>query len=84
MTNETRTGYTAEEVKAMADAKGLPCELRKIGRYRSHGKLVQMEIVKPRSTVEALGLDREWSLYYPHQYPGRKELVSVAIILSAR
>jgi hypothetical protein len=66
---ETRTGYTAEEVKAMADAKGLPCELRKIGRYRSHGKLVQMEVVHPRATVEALGLDREWSLYYPHEYP---------------
>jgi hypothetical protein len=72
MTNETRTGYTVEEVKAMADAKGLPCELRKIGRYRSHGKLVQMEVVHPQSTLEALGLDREWSTYYPHQYAVRR------------
>lgn len=68
-TTKTQTGYTVEEVKAMADAKGLPCEIKKLGRYRSNGKFVGMEVVTPQSTLEALGLDREWSMYYPHEYP---------------
>ena len=65
---ETKIGYTAKEVMAMALAEGTSLRTSQdwplpLAR--------QMEIVKPRSTVEALGLDREWSLYYPHQYPGR-------------
>lgn len=70
--SQGRRGYTVEEVREMAIAKGLPCEIRKIGEYKSGGKKVGMEIIKPRSTVEALGLEREWSLYYPHEYPQAK------------
>lgn len=65
----TETEYTAEQVKAMAIAKGLPCEVKKIGRYNPKGKWVGMEVINPQSTLEALGLNREWSLYYPHEYP---------------
>lgn len=67
-----KTGYTVEEVKAMADAKGLPCEIKKIGGYRANRKRVGMEIITPQSTLEALGLEREWSMYYPHEYPKMK------------
>lgn len=75
MTNTTKTGYTVEEVRAMAVAAGLPCEVEKIGRYRANGKWVGMEVIKPQSTLEALGLNREWSLYYPHEYPKARRVV---------
>lgn len=68
MANEDREWFTLEEVKAMAEAKGLPCEIRKIGGYKSGRKRVGMEIVTPQSTLEALGLDREWARYYRHDY----------------
>lgn len=78
-----RRGYTVEEVKAMAIAKGLPCEIKKIGGYRSNRKRVGMEIVTPQSTLEVLGLDREWSLYYAHEYPkataGKAEIAIVEV-----
>lgn len=79
--SQGRRGYTVEEVKAMAIAKGLPVEIKKIGGYKSRGKRVGMEIITPRSTVEALGLEREWSLYYPHEYPKAKA-DSQAVVVS--
>lgn len=67
-----RSYYTLDEVKQMAAANGLPCEVKTVGGYRSRGQRVGMEIVTPQSTLESLGLDREWSAYYPHQYPKAK------------
>lgn len=58
--------YTAEAVKAMADARGLKAEIVQIRG---------MFVVQPVATVEALGLVRDWKYYYPHDYAaqaGRK------------
>lgn len=66
--SQGRSYYTLEEVKQMAADKGLPCEVKTVGGYRLRGKRVGMEIVTPQSTLEALGLNREWSAYYPHDY----------------
>lgn len=62
-TRDKRKSYAAEEVKAMADKRGLPCRL--VGRKG-------IKHVMPLSTLEALSLDREWSKYYPHEYPQAK------------
>lgn len=79
--SQGRRYYTLEEVKQMAAAKGLPCVVKVIGGYRSRGRRVGMEIVTPQSTLEALGLDREWSAYYPHDYSAqaRKGAVMVTV-----
>lgn len=55
---KTNKGYSAEEVKAMAETKGLECRI-----VKSRG----LEIVKPQATLEALGLERVWSRYMTAQ-----------------
>jgi len=46
--------YTAEQVKEMAMAKGLTCEIRKVNR---------LKLISPMSTLETLGMAREYSRY---------------------
>jgi hypothetical protein len=49
-----RSYYTIEQVKQMAEDRGLPC--RMIG-----------DAVHP-ATLEPLSLSRVWRRYYPHDY----------------
>lgn len=51
--------YTPRQVMEMAHERGLPARL--ISGYS----------VMPLSTVEALGVVRDWRRYYPHEYPKR-------------
>ena len=50
--------YTAEEVKQMADERGLPCRIQK-----SNG----VTTIQPIATLETLGLVRVWSKFWNKQ-----------------
>lgn len=56
--------YTPQQVIAMAQERGLPARL--VGGYS----------VMPMSTVEALGVTRDWRKYYPHDYQTGKACFS--------
>lgn len=54
--------YTPKQVIEIAQERGLPARL-----------LSDKRSILPQSTVEALGVQREWSKYYPHEYPKVKQ-----------
>lgn len=81
--SQGRSYYGLDEVKEMAAAKGLPCEikfLRNHSRRKQKSEWKGMKIVTPQSTLEALGLTREWSRYYVHQYPKAKSVSATRTI----